>query len=196
MIAYLQGKLTHKTPALVHIEVGGVGYEAHISLNTFSELENKDTVKLITYLHVKEDSHTLYGFMDEAEKTVFKLLISISGIGPNTARVTLSYMSVKEVQSAILNENVSAFKKVKGVGPKTAKLIILELKDKIAKITTGDTVILLDQETGIKEEALAALLALGFQKKSIEAHLDKIIATQPEINQVETVIKAVLRKFS
>lgn len=196
MIAYLQGKITHKTPALVYVDIGGIAYEAHISLNTFAKLENLESIKLITHLHVKEDSHTLYGFHDEAERDVFKLLISVSGIGPNTARVILSYMDVKEVQLAILNENVAAFKKVKGVGPKTAKLIILDLKEKIAKLSLGDPLEMPQEQYGIKEEALAALMALGFQKKAVEKQLDQVIVAQPQLNQVEQLLKEVLRQLS
>lgn len=196
MIAYLQGKITHKSPALIYVDIGGIAYEAHISLNTFSKLEEIEEVKLITYLHVKEDSQTIYGFFDEAEKQVFKLLISVSGIGPNTARVVLSYMTVKEVQQSILNENVAAFKKVKGVGPKTAKLIILDLKEKIAKLSLGDQLEMPQTQPGIQDEALAALMALGFQKKSVEKQLEKVIVAQPQMNQVEQLIKEVLRQLS
>jgi len=196
MIAYLEGKLTSKSATQVHLDVGGLAYEVNISLNTYSYIEEKEEVKLFTYLHVKEDSHTLYGFLDESEKQMFKLLISVSGIGPNTARVILSYMNVKEVQSAILNDNVAAFKKVKGVGPKTAKLIILDLKEKVAKTALSNDVSLVFKENNLKEEALAAFAALGFQKTKVEKLIDKILVDQPQLNQVESIIKAILRQMS
>jgi len=196
MIAYLEGKIDQKNPTSVYLDIGGLAYEVHISLNTFSELENKQKIKLFTHLHVKEDSHTLYGFVEESEKIIFKQLISVSGIGPNTARMILSYMTVTEVQSAILNENVPAFKKVKGVGPKTAKLIILDLKNKVAKTAAETALPLKNSGSKIREEATSALLALGFQKSSIEKQIDKILKEQPELTQVEMIIKSVLRQMS
>lgn len=196
MIAYLKGKIDQMNPASVYLDVGGIAYEVNISLHTFSELEDKKEIKLFTHLHVKEDSHTLYGFFHESEKVLFKQLISVSGIGPNTARMILSYMTVPEVQSAILSENVPAFKKVKGVGPKTAKLIILDLKNKVAK-TSSETALPFDNSVSkIREEAIAALIALGFGKTTIEKQIDKILKEQPELTQVEEIIKSVLRQMS
>lgn len=196
MIAYLEGKITQKNPTSIYMDIGGIAYELNISLNTFSQIEELEQAKLFTHLHVKEDSHTLFGFFEEAEKEVFKLLVSVSGIGPNTARVILSYMTVSEVKSAILNENVAAFKKVKGVGPKTAKLIILDLKTKIAKTTLESTPIIGNNRSGIREEVAAALMALGFQKNKIDKQIDKILTEQTELTQVEAIIKAVLRQMS
>ena len=131
MYAYIEGKYVFKSPTTVYIDVGGVAYVIHISLNTYSRIESAESGRLYTHLHVKEDAHTLYGFADEEEKNLFVLLLSVSGIGPNTARIILSSMVPIEVRTAILTDNDLAFKKVKGVGPKTAKRLILDLKDKI-----------------------------------------------------------------
>jgi len=133
MIAYIDGKITLHTPTYVYIDINGLGYHVNISLQTFSAIEPLAKVKLWTYLHIKEDSQALYGFFEEDERAVFIHLISVSGIGPNTARLILSGMTSGEVRRAISNENVVAFNKVKGVGPKTAKRVILDLKDKIIK---------------------------------------------------------------
>ena len=133
MYAYLNGSYTLMTPTEVYCDVGGVGYHIHISLHTYGQIEKLDEGRLYTYLHVKEDALTIYGFATEEEKALFKLLISISGIGPNTARIILSSMTPLEVRTAIINDDHAAFKKVKGVGPKTAMRVTLELKDKIKK---------------------------------------------------------------
>ena len=196
MIAFIRGNIRHKNPAFIYVETHGVGYHIHISLNTYSKIENLDEVMIYTYLHVKEDSHTLYGFSDEDEKKVFLLLLSVSGIGPNTARVILSYMSSGEVKQAILREDVASFNKVKGVGPKTAKRLILDLKDKVLK--AGETVDLEANSGGssAREEALAALMALGFQKNSVEKVLSEAYAELGIECQAEDLIKFVLKKLS
>lgn len=191
MYAYLQGKFTTITPTHVYLDVNGVGYLVHISLNTFSKIEQMEAGKLYTYLHVKEDILALYGFFEEAEKELFKLLLSVSGIGPNTTRIILSSMTPIEVRTAIVTENDAAFKKVKGVGPKTAKRVILDLKDKIkngAAITIDQT---LKASTDQTEKAYNALLALGFQKSKISQALSKI-AADPSAS-VEDTIKNALK---
>src|SRR5687767_6240953 len=132
MIGYIIGNLTFKSPAYVLLECGGVGYQAFISLNTFTQIQHLERCKLHTYLHVTETAHTLYGFADELEKTLFTQLISVSGIGPSTARVALSSLSPEELQKAILQENERLIQSIKGIGPKSAKRMILELKDKMA----------------------------------------------------------------
>ena len=196
MIAFIRGSIQHKNPAFIYVETHGVGYHLHISLNTYSKIEKLDEVMIYTYLHVKEDSQTLYGFYDEDEKRVFLLLLSVSGIGPNTARVILSYMSAGEVKQAILREDVASFNKVKGVGPKTAKRLILDLKDKVLK--GGDTVDLENNNArnSASEEALAALMALGFQKNSVEKVLLGAYAELGTECQAEDLIKFVLKKLS
>ncbi|MDF1698697.1 MAG: Holliday junction branch migration protein RuvA [Saprospiraceae bacterium] len=195
MIAYLQGKLTHKTPAFVYVDCNGVGYHVNISLNTYSKLENLDAIKIMTYMHTNDDGPTLYGFMDEAEREIFVLLISVSGVGPNTARVILSYMTTEETKSAVVHENVAALNKVKGIGPKTAKRIILDLKDKILKISGDQPLIITQSNNTVRNEALSALVALGFPKNSVEKQLKSILSTNPDIDQVEDIIKLVLKQM-
>lgn len=186
----------YKSPTHVYVDIGGIAYDVQISLNTFGQLEALDEVKLFTHLIVREDAHYLFGFIEEEEKELFIRLISVSGIGPNTARVILSYMTPGEAASAILTDNVAAFKKVKGVGPKTAQRIILDLKDKIAKdaITASPAVKI--SATGIRDEAISALVALGFQKTQVTKVVDQVLSSQPDIDQVETLIKSVLRQLS
>lgn len=193
MIAFIKGEINYKTPTLIHLETGGIGYEVHISLQTYAKIKEIDRVKLYTYLSIREDSHTLYGFSDVAEKKLFVHLISVSGIGPNTALVVLSTMPIEEVRSAIANENVAAFGKVKGVGPKTAKRIILDLKDKIIKEGVDKSVITSDLDNTVQQEALSAMVSLGFQKKIINKLIIK--SYTPEIS-VEELIKNVLKQVS
>ena len=195
MIAYLQGKLTFKNPAFVYVDCNGVGYHVNISLNTYSKLENLDTVKIMTYMHTNDDGQSLYGFMDEAERDVFVLLISVSGVGPNTARVILSYMTTEEAKSAIVHENVAALNKVKGIGPKTAKRIIIDLKDKILKISGDQPLIISESNNTVRDEALSALVALGFPKNSVEKQLKSILSANPDMDQVEDIIKLVLKQM-
>jgi len=195
LIAYLQGKLTHKNPAFVYVDCNGVGYHVNISLNTYSRLENLDAVKIMTYMHTNDDGQSLFGFMDEAERAIFILLISVSGVGPNTARVILSYMTTEEAKSAIVHENVVALNKVKGIGPKTAKRIILDLKDKILKISGDQPLIMSESNNTVRDEALSALVALGFPKNSVEKQLKSILSTNSDIDQVEDIIKLVLKQM-
>lgn len=193
MIAFIKGEINYKSPSLIHLETHGIGYEVNISLQTYSHLKELDKVKLYTYLSVREDSHTLYGFFEMGEKKLFSHLISVSGIGPNTALVVLSTMPIEEVRSAIANENVAAFGKVKGVGPKTAKRIILDLKDKIIKEGVDKTVITSDLGNTVHQEALSALVSLGFQKNIIQKLITK--SYTPGIS-VEELIKNVLKQVS
>jgi Holliday junction DNA helicase RuvA len=196
LIAYLDGKLTHKSPTNVFVDIGGLAYDVQISLNTYAQLEALHQVKLYTHLIVREDAHSLYGFFTLEEKELFIKLISVSGIGPNTARVILSYMTSNEAVGAILTDNVLAFNKVKGVGPKTAQRIILDLKDKLAKTDLGTDIKLTVDHHSIREEALSALQALGFQKNIITKQIDKAMSNNSDIVQVETLIKAVLKQLS
>lgn len=195
MIAYLQGKLTHKNPAFVYVDCNGVGYHVNISLNTYSKLEQLKDIKIMTYMHTTDDGPSLYGFMDEAERAIFVLLISVSGVGPNTARVILSYMTTDETKSAILHENVAALNKVKGIGPKTAKRIILDLKDKIIKISGDQPLLINESNNTVRDEALSALVALGFPKNSVEKQLNSILSANSDLDQVEDVIKLVLKQI-
>ncbi len=195
MIAYLKGKLTHKSPTYVYIECFGVGYHVNISLNTYTQLENLEDIKLLTYVHTNDDGQKMYGFFNNEERSIFILLISVSGVGPNTARVVMSYMTTDEVKSALVHENVAALTKVKGIGPKTAKRMILDLKDKILK-GSGDQPILDNSPmSALKDEAMSALMALGFPKNSVEKQLKIVISNHGEISRVEDIIKLVLKQM-
>jgi holliday junction DNA helicase RuvA len=195
MITYLNGKLVEKNPANVILECNGIGYYVHISLQTYSKIGNQEICKIYTYLSIKEDSHTLYGFADIQERELFKQLISVSGVGTNTARMMLSSMTSSELVSSIASNNVTSLTSIKGIGGKTAQRIILDLKDKILK--TSDT---LDNKSGlmnntIKNEALSALVVLGFDKKMAESALTKILLKEPNITNVEELIKKSLKTF-
>jgi len=196
MIAYLKGTIAYKSPTYIIVETGGVGYHVNISLNTYAEIEKLEKVQILTHLQVKEDSHTLYGFAEEAERKMFVLLISVSGIGPNTARVVLSSLKVEEVRSAIVSENVAVFNKVKGIGPKTAKRIILDLKDKVIKESGDIPTTVAPTNNTIREEALSALVALQFPRIKVQKVLNKILQQQPTINSVEELIKTALKNLS
>ncbi|HLO56005.1 MAG TPA: Holliday junction branch migration protein RuvA [Saprospiraceae bacterium] len=197
MIAYLNGSISHKTPTYIYVDCNGVGYHVNISLNTYSKLENLSKIKIFTYLNVKEDEQSLFGFFDDEERSLFVLLISVSGVGVNTARVILSYMAPEEVKSAIIHENAVALGKVKGIGPKTAKRIILDLKDKVIKETGGEQVILSSPESNtIRNEALFALIALGFPKPVVEKQIKSVLDKNPNIEMVEDLIKQVLKQMN
>lgn len=196
MIGYLKGNLTVKTPTYVIVECNGVGYHVNISLNTYSQLEDLKKAIVYTHLHVREDDMSLFGFFDQSEKAIFLLLISVSGIGTNTARVILSYMTVQEIKQAIMSEDVVAISKVKGIGPKTAKRLILDLRDKIIKETGGEPVNIPTGNNILKTEALSALLALGFPKASVEKNVNAVVAKNPNLDAVEDVIKLVLKNMS
>lgn len=195
MIGYLKGNITLKDPTYFIIEVNGVGYEVKISLNTFGRLKGESKCMIFTYLHIKEDAHTLFGFYDQDEKYLFTQLISVSGIGPSTALMMLSSLSVGEIQEAIGREDVHTIKGVKGIGLKTAERVILELKDKIRKGQLSEKTI--DIQPGgynvIKTEALAALLTLGFQKVAAEKTVNSILNKADKDITLEEVIKLALK---
>jgi Holliday junction DNA helicase RuvA len=196
MYAYLKGKLALKNPTYVIIDVGGVGYEVQISLYTYARIESLDEVRLWTQLIVREDSQTLFGFSEEAERALFNHLISVSGIGPNTARLILSGMTHGDVRTAILAEDDISFKKVKGVGPKTAKRLIVELKDKLIK-TSADPVgaIPASQGNSSQHEALSALITLGYQKSHAQRAIAKATASIGQNPNTEDWIKAALKEL-
>ena len=196
MISYIKGAITFKSPTYVVVEAGGIGYHVNISLNTYAQIEKLETVKILTLLHVKEDSHTLYGFAEEMERSLFVLLLSVSGIGPNTARILLSSMTAQEARTAIISEDVPAFNKVKGVGPKTAKRIILDLKDKILKDSGESPVPLSIHDNTIRDEALSALVALGFARIQVQKVLNKTLSDHKSIEGVEELIKLSLKQLS
>ncbi|GAB2696496.1 Holliday junction branch migration protein RuvA [Mucilaginibacter koreensis] len=193
MYAYIDGKLAFKSPAYVIIDVGGVGYQINISVNTYAKLGDAERCRLYTWLHVKEDAHTLYGFVDEGEKRLFVHLISVSGIGPNTARMMLSSISPEEIQAAIVQGNVSVIQRIKGIGPKSAQRLILELQDKLRK-DGPDSLISAPSIQTAKDEALSALVMLGFVRNAAEKVLDQEIKKQPD-QTVEQLIKAALKSL-
>ncbi|AXT18919.1 Holliday junction branch migration protein RuvA [Flavobacteriaceae bacterium AU392] len=193
MITHIQGKLTQKNPTNVVIDCNGIGYLVNISLHTFSQIPDQENLKLLTHLHIKEDSHTLYGFYSFAEREIFRLLISVSGIGTSTARTMLSSLTPKQVREGIASEDVSLIQSVKGIGLKTAQRVIIELKDKVLKIYDIDEGLSFQSNTN-KDEALSALEVLGFAKKQSERVVDKIISNQTDIS-VETIIKEALKNL-
>ena len=194
MITHINGKLIEKTPTHVIIDVNGVGYEIKISLQTFSSIKD-EFCKLYTHLSIKEDAHTLFGFYEENERFLFRQLISVSGVGPSTAQVILSTYSSNEIIQHISMADVKAIESVKGIGAKTAQRIIVDLKDKISKgMPTAD--LLFDKiDNTIKDEALSALLALGFSKKGAEVKIDKVLKSKPEITTVEKLVKTALSQM-
>ena len=193
MITQISGKLVEKNPTYAIVDCNGVGYLLHISLNTFSSLPDQEAVRLYTHLLIREDAHTLFGFINKTEREVFRLLISVSGVGPSIARTMLSSMTSEEIQQAIASENVPLIQSVKGIGAKTAQRVIVDLKDKILKTFDLDEVSVHANNTN-KEEALSAMEVLGFTRKSVEKVLDKICKTTPDAS-VETIIKQALKNL-
>ena len=193
MITHINGKLIEKNPTDVVIECNGVGYKLNISLHTFSQIPDKEHLKLYTHLHVKEDSHTLYGFSSLSEREMFRLLISVSGIGTNIARTMLSSLTPKQVREGIALGDVALIQSIKGIGAKTAQRVIIELKDKVLKIYDIDEVSVSKGNTN-KDEALSALEVLGFVKKQAERVVDKIMISQPDAT-IETIIKQALKNL-
>ena len=193
MITHIQGKLVEKNPTDVVIDCNGVGYLLNISLHTYSQIPDQEALKLYTHLQVREDAHTLFGFASLAEREVFRLLISVSGIGANTARTMLSSLTPKQIREGIATEDVALIQSIKGIGAKTAQRVIIDLKDKILKIYDIDEVSVKESNTN-KDEALSALEVLGFAKKQAEKVIDKIVAQQPDAS-VETIIKLALKNL-
>lgn len=193
MITFLRGKLVEKNHTDVVIECSGVGYFVNISLHTFSLLPEGENIMLYTYLHIKEDSHTLYGFSHKSEREIFKLLISVSGVGTSIARTMLSSLDPSQVKQAIANGDVRTIQGVKGIGAKTAQRVILDLKDKILKVYDIDEVSPAASNTN-KDEALSALETLGFARKQAEKVCDGIVREDPQAS-VETIIKLALKKL-
>ncbi len=193
MITHIRGKLVEKNPTYAIIECNGVGYFLHISLNTFSKIPDSEAVLLFTHLSIREDAHTLFGFADKTEREIFKLLISVSGVGPSIARTMLSSMTTEQIQQAIASEDIPTIQSVKGIGAKTAQRVIIDLKDKILKtyelqedsINTNNT---------LKEEALSALEVLGFNRRQVDKIIQKIIQESPNIS-LENIIKQALKNL-
>ena len=193
MITHIAGKLVEKNPTDVIIDCNGIGYFINISLHTFSKIPDQEHIKLYTYFQVREDAHTLYGFSSLAEREIFRLLISVSGIGTNTARTMLSSLTPTQVKEAIASEDVAVIQSVKGIGSKTAQRVIIELKDKVLKVYDIDESVMSPNNTN-RDEALSALEVLGFAKKQSERVVDKILKTQYDA-AVETIIKEALKNL-
>lgn len=194
MINHIIGNITEVNPAYVIIETaGGLGYYVNISLATFSEIKDKERIKLLTLFIVKEDAQVLYGFATEEERELFKLLVSVNGIGPNTSRLILSSMSVGEVLNAIATEDAKSIQSVKGIGAKTAQRVVIELKDKVKKISWANESKFNTSYNNSKYEALSALVALGFPKSGAESVIDRIIKSDGVQLSVEELIKKSLK---
>ncbi|HRN79339.1 MAG TPA: Holliday junction branch migration protein RuvA [Ferruginibacter sp.] len=193
MYAYLNGPFTFKSPALIHIDINGIGFEVNISLHTYASIQDKSSGKIYTWLQVKEDGNVLFGFADPAEKEIFLQLISVSGVGAATARMMLSYIRPEEVVKAIQQGNVKLLESVKGIGKKTAERLVLELKDKVAKWSTGSAGQELTVVNTQQHDAVQALTALGIAKNMAEQAIQKVIKQEPHINQLEDLIKKALK---
>ena len=192
MIAFIRGNFVLKSPALIHVEAQGVGYELHISLNTFSQIQHLDKGLLFTYLHIREDAHTLYGFAEPEEKELFLMLLSVSGVGAATARMMLSSMKPAEIHRAILQGNSKQLESIKGIGRKSAERIILELRDKVGKTGTTTNNSTLIHNT-LEQDALNALVTLGIARNAGDQAVKKVLAAEPSLNQVEDIIKKALK---
>lgn len=194
MITFLRGRLIEKNPTHIIVECSGVGYHVDISLHTYGLIPNEESVQIHTYLQIKEDSHTLYGFFDTGEREIFKLLISVNGIGASTARTMLSSLNPDEIGTAIAQEDVKKIQSVKGIGLKTAQRVIIDLKDKISKVEISENFVGIGAALQQKDEAIAALEVLGYNKKSSEKIIDSLLKTDAEMS-VEQLIKQALNRL-
>jgi Holliday junction DNA helicase RuvA len=193
MIDYIKGKITELTPAYLIVENGGIGYFASISLSTYSKLEGKDEFRIFVHEVIREDSHQLFGFAEKEEREIFRLLISVTGVGAATARMMLSSLSPAEIEKAILGSDINTLKGVKGIGLKTAQRIVVDLKDKLGKQSgTGEIFAFTDNTK--REEALSALVMLGFGKSAVAKVLDTIIRKEKSLT-VEEMIKRALKSL-
>lgn len=191
MIAYLKGEFVNKGPAVVQVDVNGVGYEVQISLNTYTQIQNLDRGLLHTCLLIREDAHIIYGFFEQTEKEMFQHLLSVSGIGASTARVMLSYMKPAELAKAIVQGDTRTLEAVKGIGKKTAERMVLELKEKLTKLTVDTNIGPMKNNT-LQQDALNALTALGINRQAASQALEKTLATESNLS-VEELIKKALR---
>ncbi len=193
MIAHLQGKLVEKSPTQIIIDCGGVGYHVNISLHTYTLLPNTDFIKVYTHLQIKEDAHTLFGFVEKSEREIFRLLLSVSGIGASIARTMLSSLDPKQITNAIASADVVTIQSIKGIGSKTAQRVILDLKEKVLKLYDLDEVSMSQSNTN-RDEALSALEVLGFLRKASERVVEKIVKEEPDAS-VESIIKKALKNL-
>jgi len=195
MIAFLKGKLVYKDPTHVVIDVNGVGYHVIISLQTFSAVKDQENILLYTHLSIREDAHVLFGFSSEAEKKLFQQLVSVSGVGPSTAIVMLSYMNSNELKSAIVQEDAASLQAIKGIGGKTAQRVIIELKDKLKKESWEDTqsTVSMGAHNTVRKEALSALLTLGLPKATAEKSVDTVLKKSGNTITLEDLVKQALK---
>jgi Holliday junction DNA helicase RuvA len=195
MIAFLKGRLVHKDPAHVVIDVNGIGYHVNISLQTFSAIKDQENILLYTHLSIREDAHVLFGFSNEAEKKLFQQLVSVSGVGPSTAIVMLSYMSSAELKSAIIQEDAVSLQAIKGIGGKTAQRVIIELKDKLKKESWDDAqpTVSVGPHNTLRKEALSALLTLGLPKATAEKSVDTVLKKSGNTVTLEDLVKQALK---
>ena len=192
MFAYLDGKFVLKSPAVVHVDVNGVGYEVQISLNTYSKIQHLDRGVLHTCLLIREDAHLLYGFFDKAEKELFLNLISVSGIGATTARIMLSYMKPEEITRSIVLGDTHGLEKIKGIGKKTAERLVLELKDKLSKQPFTTNISAMKNNT-LHSDALNGLLSLGIARNTADQAIQRVSQSDPSLTSLEDVIKKALK---
>lgn len=195
MIAFLKGRLVHKEPTHVIIDVGGVGYQVNISLATYSDVKDHESILLYTHLAIREDAHVLFGFSKEGEKKLFQQLISVNGVGPSTAIVMLSYMNSAELKSAIIHENAAALQSIKGIGGKTAQRVIIDLKDKLKKESWEETETPMypGPHNTLRKEALSALLTLGLPKAAAEKSVDTVLKKSGNTITLEDLVKQALK---
>jgi len=193
MIHHLKGKLVEKNPTYIIVECNGVGYFVNVSLHTFSKITDEESINIYTHLQVKEDSHTLFGFAEKSEREIFRLLLSVSGIGSSTARTMLSSMTPVQIRDAIANGDVPSIQSIKGIGAKTAQRVILDLRDKVLKVYDIDEVSISPNNTN-KDEALSALEVLGFARRQAEKVVDKVISQDASLS-VENIIKLALKNL-
>lgn len=198
MIAFVQGKVAYMSPTVVVIETqGGTGYEAQVSLYTYQKIKDEKNLRLLTHLSIKEDSHTLFGFFDEEERALFRNLISVNGVGPSTARMILSSLTPGDLNHAILSGDITLLKAVKGIGPKTAQRLVLELQDKVKKTGPGIPELQLGgaEVSAARQEAISALLMLGFNRANVEKVVKKVVDEAKATPAVEEIIKIALKNL-
>ncbi len=200
MIAYIKGKISYKSPTDLIVEANGIGYRIFITVNTFRQLGNSSEIQLLTHYLVKEDGHYLYGFLEAEELNMFEHLISVSGVGPSTARLMLSAMTPKDIRMAIIAENETILKSAKGIGVKSAKRIIVELKDKLLKdsgaVSDAIAASMLNSENPVREEAVSALITLGFLRPQVQKVVNTILKENPQISDSGELIRIALGKLS
>ena len=197
MYAYLKGEITFRSPAFIALEVNGIGFHINIPVSTYSAIEGQERATIYTHLIVREDAHTLFGFATQTERNMFVQLIGVTGVGATTAQLILSSMSVDEVRSAIIGEQAHVLQRVKGIGAKTAKQIILDLKSRLTKeAPDGAAVLLPAADNAMREEALSALMALGFNRIAVQKALNQVLKETASVSKVEDLIKLTLKALA